>query len=154
MSAESWGGSPMAQLRGKVLVVDDEAPVQEVLRRYLTQAGYDILLAPNGAAALQLVHSGPPPDLMVLDLMMPVMTGFEVLSALRSNKDWANIPVIVLTATMGYSADHLDVDAMLHKPFDAADVDAAIQAALGSRRKKNGTATKKKTARKKSTKQR
>ncbi len=148
----------MAQLRGRVLVVDDEPPVQEILRRFLSKAGYNILLASNGGAALQLVHSGPPPDLIVLDLMMPVMSGFEVLSALRANKDWANIPVIVLTATMGYSADHLDVDAMLHKPFDAADVDAAIQAALESRRKKrgavrangparrNGAATKKKRA--------
>ncbi len=134
----------MAQLRGTVLVVDDEAPVLEVLRRFLTKAGYDIRVASNGAAALELVHSGPPPDLIVLDLMMPVMSGFEVLSALRANKDWANIPVIVLTATMGYQADHLDVDAMLPKPFNATDVDAAIQAALGARRKKKGTGKKRK----------
>ncbi len=46
------------------------------------------------------------------------------------------IPVIVLTAMMGYSADHLDVDAMLQKPFDAVDVQAAIHIALNSKRKK------------------
>jgi len=139
----------MAQSRGTVLIVDDDVAVLEVLRRFLTKAGYDIRVASNGAAALELVHSGPPPDLMVLDLMMPVMSGFEVLSALRTNKDWANIPVIVLTATMGYSADHLDVDAMLLKPFDAKDVDAAIQAALESRRKKKGAAKKKGTKQRK-----
>jgi CheY-like chemotaxis protein len=135
----------MAPTRGTVLVVDDEEPVLEVLRRFLTRAGYQIQVASNGAAALELVHSGPAPDLIVLDLMMPVMSGFEVLSALRANKGWAEIPVIVLTATMGYSADHLDVDAILAKPFDIEDVDAAIQAALASRWKKKGSRKRKKT---------
>src|SRR5437899_9912554 len=69
----------MAQRGGTVLVVDDEAPVLEVLRGFLTKAGYDVLAASNGAAGLELVHAGPSPDLIVLDLMMPVMTGFEVL---------------------------------------------------------------------------
>src|SRR5712671_5195195 len=77
--------STMAQSRGKVLIVDDEVSVSEVLRRLLTKAGYEIQVAPNGAAALELVHSGPPPDLILLDLAMPVMSGFEVLSALRAN---------------------------------------------------------------------
>lgn len=135
----------MAPTRGTVLVVDDEVPVLEVLRRFLTRAGYQIQVASNGAAALELVHSGPAPDLIVLDLMMPVMSGFEVLSALRANKGWAEIPVIVLTATMGYSADHLDVDAILAKPFDIGDVDAAIQAALASRRSKKEGKKRKKT---------
>ena len=134
----------MAQLRGTVLVVDDEAPILAVLRRFLPKAGYNVVVAPNGEAALQLVHTGPLPDLIVLDLMMPVMSGFEVLSALRVNEDWANIPVIVLTATMGYSTDHLQVDALLEKPFDVEDVEAAIQAALERRRKKKGTAKKRK----------
>ena len=133
----------MARTRGTVLVVDDEAPVLEVLRRYLTRAGYQIQVAPNGAAALQLLHSGPVPDLIVLDLMMPVMSGFEVLGTLRANRGWAGIPVIVLTATTGYSADHLDVGALLAKPFNVEDVEAAIQAALASRRKK-GTRKRKK----------
>jgi CheY-like chemotaxis protein len=135
----------MEQTRGTVLVVDDEPSILDVLRRYLTKAGYQIQVAPNGAAALELVHSGPVPDLIVLDLMMPVMSGFEVLSALRVNKGWAEIPVILLTATTGYSADHLDVDAILPKPFDIAGVDAAIQAALASKRKKTGTKKGKKT---------
>lgn len=67
---------------------------------------------------------------------MPVMTGFEVLSALRTNMDWAKIPVIILTGTTGYSAGHLDVDAVLVKPFDAEDVNAAIEIALESRGKR------------------
>ena len=71
------------------------------------------------------------------------MSGFEVLGTLRANRGWAGIPVIVLTATTGYSADHLDVGALLAKPFNVEDVGAAIQAALASRRKK-GTRKRKK----------
>ena len=138
--------STMAQTRGTVLVVDDEAPVREVLRGVLTKTGYDVVVASNGASALELVHAGPRPDLIVLDLMMPVMTGFEVLGALGANKKWAKIPVIVLTGTLGYSTDHLGVDAVLAKPFEAKDVDAAIEVALGSRRK-TSTAKKKRTRR-------
>ena len=138
----------MEQTRGKVLVVDDEPSVLDVLRRYLTKAGYEITVAPNGAAALEMVHSGPVPDLIVLDLMMPVMSGFEVLSALQANKAWSEIPVILLSATAGYMAGHLDVDAILPKPFDIAGLDAAIQAALASRRQKK-EATKKEIPKKK-----
>jgi CheY-like chemotaxis protein len=149
----------MEQTRGKVLVVDDEPSVLDVLRRYLTKAGYEITVAPNGAAALEMVHSGQVPDLIVLDLMMPVMSGFEVLSALQANKAWSEIPVILLSATAGYMAGHLDVDAILPKPFDIAGLDAAIQAALASRRKKKETpkketAKKEGTAKKKKAKQR
>jgi CheY-like chemotaxis protein len=114
-----------------VLVIDDEEPVREVLRRFLKQAGYEVKLAPDGATALQLVHSGAAPDLIVLDLMMPVMSGFEVLSALRVHPEWSHIPVVVLTATMGYSADHLQAAAVLEKPFDSLTVQTAIAKALG-----------------------
>lgn len=117
-----------------VLVIDDEEPVREVLRRFLEKAGYQVKTARDGQQALQHVHDGPPPDALILDLMMPVMNGFEVLSALRAQESWRQIPVVVLTATMGYSADHLDVDATLLKPFDAATVQAAVEKAIASRR--------------------
>jgi CheY-like chemotaxis protein len=118
-------------------VIDDEEAVRRVLSSFLVKAGYTVIAAADGREGLEMVSSGGVPDLIVLDLMMPTMNGFEVLNSLRVNKDWADIPVIVLTATpMGHSAADLDVDAMLHKPFDAIDVQAAIYVALESRRKK------------------
>ena len=116
-----------------VLIIDDEQPVREVLSRFLTKAGYTVKVAANGQEALQMVHSQSPPDLIVLDLVMPVMSGFEVLSALRVVPEWTRIPVVVLTATMGYSAEHLQADALLMKPFDSVTVQAAIEAALASK---------------------
>jgi len=117
-----------------VLVVDDELPVREVLGRFLRQAGYEVNSASDGKEALDIIQRGNLPDLIVLDLMMPVMSGFEVLNALRANPTWAKIPVIVLTATMGFSAGRLLVDATLQKPFEMVDVQAAIHVALASKR--------------------
>ena len=110
-----------------------------MLRQFLNQAGYEVLGAPDGRHALELLEAGLEPDLLVLDLMMPVMTGFEVLGALRSNPGWADLPVVVLTATPGFSADHLQVDAVLLKPFDFVDVQAAIHLAQASQRKRKST---------------
>jgi CheY-like chemotaxis protein len=124
----------VGQGQRNVLVVDDELPVREILRRFLKQAGYEVSGASNGKEALELMQKGPLPDLIVLDLMMPVMSGFEVLTALRANPTWSKIPVIVLTATMGYSAGRLLVDATLQKPFEMVDVQAAIHVALASKR--------------------
>jgi CheY-like chemotaxis protein len=117
-----------------VLVVDDELPVREILGRFLRQAGYEVNGASDGKEALDILQRGKLPDLIVLDLMMPVMSGFEVLNALRANPTWAKIPVIVLTATMGFSAGRLLVDATLQKPFEMVDVQAAIHVALASKR--------------------
>jgi CheY-like chemotaxis protein len=119
--------------RRTVLIIDDEESVREVLSRFLTKAGYEVKVAANGQEALQMVHSQAPPDLIVLDLMMPVMSGFEVLSALRVNSEWRRIPVVVLTATMGYSAGHLQADAVLQKPFDSVTVQAAVAAAIAAK---------------------
>jgi CheY-like chemotaxis protein len=119
--------------RRTVLIIDDEESVREVLSRFLTKAGYEVKVAANGQEALQMVNSQAPPDLIVLDLMMPVMSGFEVLSALRVNSEWRRIPVVVLTATMGYSAGHLQADALLQKPFDSVTVQAAVAAAIAAK---------------------
>jgi CheY-like chemotaxis protein len=121
---------------GTVLLVDDDASVREPLRRLLTDAGYNVRTASNGKEALELLNAGgATPELFLLDLMMPEMTGLELITALRLNPSWADIPVVVLTGTRGYSADELKVDAVLLKPFNAVDVRAAIYLARNSKRR-------------------
>jgi CheY-like chemotaxis protein len=123
----------MSEPKTTVLVIDDEPSVRGSIEKLLTRSGYDVRLAADGREALELVTSGPAPDVIVLDLMMPVMTGFEVLSAMRVNERWAKIPVVVLTGTTGYSADHLGVAATMEKPFDIQQIKAAIEGALGAK---------------------
>ena len=82
---------------GRVLVVEDEAATRYMMRRILGSEGCRVDEAENGRQGLEQV-SAQRPDLILLDLMMPEMDGFEFLTALRANRDWASIPVIVVTA--------------------------------------------------------
>jgi PAS domain S-box-containing protein len=81
----------------RVLVVEDEPAVSEHLRRLLEKDGWDVTLAENGAAALAQVQVDVP-DLILLDLMMPEMDGFDFVLALQEVADWSQVPIIVLTA--------------------------------------------------------
>src|SRR5918998_1645993 len=87
--------SPHTERRGRVLVVDDEAPITELLSTALRYMGYDVSTARTGAAALESA-SRTPPDLVVLDVMLPDIDGFEVCRRLRTDGDF--VPVIFLTA--------------------------------------------------------
>ena len=111
-----------------VLVIEDEQETTDVLHAFLQRFGYDSLGARTGGAGLDLVASADP-DLVVLDLGLPDMTGLEVIRRLRS---WTEVPVLVLsgTARRGSSVDALDAgaDDFLHKPFDAGDLAARLRA--------------------------
>ncbi len=80
-----------------VLVVEDDEPTRQVIRRTLTKQGWTVAEAENGRVALEKVKQQPP-ALILLDLMMPEMDGFEFLDLLRRNEAWDSIPVVVLTA--------------------------------------------------------
>jgi two-component system alkaline phosphatase synthesis response regulator PhoP len=84
----------------KVLVVDDEPDIIELLAYNLKKEGFDVLTASNGKEALVLANEHEP-DVVVLDIMMPEMDGFETCLALRANPLTASIPVIFLTAKAG-----------------------------------------------------
>jgi two-component system phosphate regulon response regulator PhoB len=105
---------------GRVLVVDDEPDVLLLCRLNLQQRGHELLEASNGQRALELARDRRP-DVIVLDLMLPGMTGYEVLESLRSEDGTSDIPVVVLTAK-SLEADRershgLGADAFLTKPF-------------------------------------
>ena len=80
-----------------VLLVEDDIKAREIMTRTLQKSGWSVTEAENGKVALELMESVQP-KLILLDLMMPVMDGFDFLTALRANPAWGHIPVIVVTA--------------------------------------------------------
>jgi two-component system response regulator MprA len=115
----------------RLLVVDDDRALRDVLRRALTLAGYDVRLAESGASALAEV-AGSAPDAVVLDIGLPDIDGLEVCRLLR--REGNRIPVLMLTAraTVSDRIDGLDAgaDDYLVKPFDVDELKARLRALL------------------------
>lgn len=113
----------MLEDAGLVLVVDDDWMGRELLQAYLTSAGYRVLQANNGELALQMAFDNPP-DLVMLDVNMTGMNGFEVCARLRQNKATQAVPVLMITAlqseTDAQQADEVGANGFVTKPFDAA----------------------------------
>ncbi len=124
--------SPHKNLKS-VLVVEDQADIAEMLQFQLQKAGYHVTLASDGRSALQKIEKSPP-DLILLDLMIPEVSGTEVATRVRSNVKTAGIPIIMLTA----KGDEVDVlvgltvgaDDYITKPFSMKVVLARIEAVL------------------------
>jgi CheY-like chemotaxis protein len=81
----------------QVLVVEDEPSIRQMVRRVLEKEGWVVKEAENGKAGIQAVAESKP-AVILLDLMMPIMNGFDFIRELRKNKDWEDIPVVILTA--------------------------------------------------------
>ena len=115
----------------RLLVVDDDRALRDVLRRALTLAGYDVRLAESGAGALADVASSAP-DAVVLDVGLPDIDGLEVCRLLR--REGNRVPVLMLTAraTVSDRIDGLDAgaDDYLVKPFDVDELKARLRALL------------------------
>jgi two-component system chemotaxis response regulator CheY len=99
----------------KVLVVDDESNMRLLIRMILESAGYEVVEAAHGAAALMWVKASRF-DLVVTDLMMPVMSGRELVERLRADPGTASIPIMVVSASSSLVATLADV--VLGKPFE------------------------------------
>jgi hypothetical protein len=85
------------QRQGKILLVEDDEPTRETTRDLVVRHGFAVVEAANGREALDRLAEGLP-DLILLDLLMPEMDGFEFLDEVRRRPAWRNVPVIVLTA--------------------------------------------------------
>ena len=114
----------------RVLVVDDEPPIRKLLRMGLTAHGYQILEAPNGKTALELLSETP--DLIILDLGLPDTQGHELLRMIRGRND--SVPVVVLSSRGDEAgkvqALDLGADDYLTKPFGMDELLARMRAAL------------------------
>jgi CheY-like chemotaxis protein len=112
---------------GKVLVVDDEPEVRQVLHEFLSSRGYDVTMAPGGAAALGIIEADTP-DLVLLDVAMPDMDGVETLRRIAAIQP--GLPVIMVTANadIGITSKLLALGAVdyVPKPFDLDYLDQAV----------------------------
>jgi adenylate cyclase len=129
--------SPRKPCQGSVLVVDDEEQNRSLLRDYLEVHGYAVTEAENGMAALEKIARNPP-DVILLDLMMPKMDGFEVCRRLKTDLKTAHIPVLMVTALsdrkerlMGIGVGAND---FLNKPVDIQDVTLRVGNAVYAKR--------------------
>src|SRR5437016_1815084 len=131
------GSGAHGQPASKVLLVDDEDSLRKVMRDLLERDGYVVTEARDGVQALDQVDRVGP-DIIVLDLNLPGLDGYGVLSHLRSRPATANIPVIVLTAKGDEDNEvrvfELGADDFLTKPFRARALSARLEAVLGRRR--------------------
>ena len=124
--------------RERILVVDDEEEILELVRYNLAKEGFAVDCAPSGEAALARIRSQPP-ALVVLDLMLPGMDGFEVCRALKGDARTARIPVVMLSAK-GEETDvvaglELGADDYVTKPFSPKVLVARVRNVLRRRRK-------------------
>ena len=110
----------------RILVVDDEPDERFLLRRILEREGYEVLDASDGAAALAIVHESPP-DLIMTDMMMPVMDGPELIRRLRNDPATAGIPIL---ASTGDPALAVSADVVMSKSLPLQDLIAAVSACL------------------------
>ena len=120
--------------RPRVLVVEDEPALQKVLAMRLNIDGFDVAAASDGQEAMELIRADPP-DLVLTDLMMPVMDGAELTSAIKADPVLKGIPVMVLTALKEQrERDHLmalGADGFAAKPYNSAELTAKIRHLMG-----------------------
>jgi CheY-like chemotaxis protein len=128
---------PPPSERRTVLVVDDDAEACVMLQRMLERLGLTAVTASDGAKGLARLHEGGV-DLVVTDIVMPVMDGFEVIRALRA--EWPDLPVVAVSGVGDWDrllrmALQLGADASVRKPVEPAALEEAIGLALASRRR-------------------
>lgn len=125
----------------KILIVDDEPNIVTALEYLLQKSGYEVLLAQDGDAALKQVEEHLP-DLVLLDVMMSLKSGYEVCQRMRERTDWQHIKIVILSAK-GREAEvskglSLGADLYVTKPFSNQDLIARISELLGQAAKPGG----------------
>ena len=119
----------MPPARKRLLIVDDDHDIRESLAEVLSDCGYQVSSAANGREAIALLAAEPPPAAILLDLMMPVMDGWQFREAQRADPRTRDIPVVVVSAdgNLREKATAVQADAWLVKPIDIFDLLAILE---------------------------
>ncbi len=122
-------------MSARILIVDDEPSIVIPLEYLMRREGYDVVTAADGETALQAVAQAPP-DLVILDVMLPRMSGFDVCRALRSEPRHGRLRILMLSAKGRESEVEkglaVGADAYVTKPFSTRDLVARVRKLLGS----------------------
>ena len=117
-----------------VLLIEDEPNIAEAIRFILTRDGWSVSTLDDGAAAVAAVHDQRP-DIVILDLMLPGLSGLEIVETLRADPATQSLPVLMLTAKGAgrerEAAERAGVSRFMTKPFSNADILASVRALVG-----------------------
>jgi len=119
-------------MKRKVMIVDDNPDLLQLVKRILekTSGDYQVIGVESGKKCFQLLNNGELPDIVLLDIMMPEMTGWDVLAKLRNEPMWEKIPVVFLTAKDDDASKGLGTltsEGYITKPFDITYLDKIIK---------------------------
>lgn len=118
----------------RLLVIDDEPGIRYLLKEFLSLEGFEVTTAKNGIDGLAVLKNMSPPDLIIMDLSMPGLSGKEVAISLRSNPSTREIPILIMTASLLYSdlipTDNF-YDCLIFKPYMLDDLLSAVKKILG-----------------------
>lgn len=129
----------MGTMNERILVAEDQPHIRALIQYKLRNSGYQVVAVEDGEAALKSARESKP-DLILLDVMMPLMTGFEVLAALKQSEETRQIPVLLVTAqsseTEVLRGLELGADDYITKPFSPNELAARVKTVLLRRKKK------------------
>jgi two-component system alkaline phosphatase synthesis response regulator PhoP len=122
------------QRRQTALIVEDDDQIAALLKFMIERDGFEVLAAADGRAAQQIVESAAPPAIVILDLMLPYIDGFQLVDMIRAKPEWKNVPIIMLTAKSQESDIVRALDAgandYIIKPFKPEELKARIKRLL------------------------
>jgi CheY-like chemotaxis protein len=118
-----------------ILIVDDEKPVRRFLVAAFEDEGHEVLEAAHGRQALNILAStSAHPDIVISDVMMPLVGGIELCGILKSDPSTADIPIVLMSAAYPRAGTNSEADAIIGKPFDLETLEAIVERLLSDRR--------------------
>ena len=116
-----------------IMIVDDDPDTISSVEGILTKSGFEVIGVDNGREFFETLTNGTIPDLVILDIILPVMSGWDIQRKLKRNSNWEGIPIVFLTARTTEAARDMGKrlgDAYIEKPFEIADLKKTVNDVL------------------------